>query len=89
MRRRGQGHSPTLRVDREHDHSTRPRHVEALHLEVFPHNEAAIALYERSGFLRTAYRTRAYPRRSGDCWDAIAMELRLAAAAPGLVKYQR
>lgn len=52
--------------------------VRVLRLEVFPHNTAALALYERSGFVRTAYREAAYPRRSGERWDAIEMELRIA-----------
>ncbi|GAC1402739.1 MAG: hypothetical protein NVSMB64_03060 [Candidatus Velthaea sp.] len=54
----------------------RETRIAALRLEVFPHNHAAIALYESCGFTRTGYRERAYARRSGERWDAIEMELR-------------
>ncbi|GAC1543493.1 MAG: GNAT family N-acetyltransferase [Candidatus Velthaea sp.] len=54
----------------------RATRIAALRLEVFPHNHAAIALYESCGFTRTGYRERAYLRRSGERWDAIDMELR-------------
>ena len=46
-------------------------------LQVWPHNSAAIALYERFGFQREGYLTRHYRRRSGELWDAIIMGLRL------------
>ena len=46
-------------------------------LQVWPHNRAAIALYERYGFQREGYLTRHYRRRSGELWDAIVMGLRL------------
>jgi ribosomal protein S18 acetylase RimI-like enzyme len=46
-------------------------------LQVWPHNRAAIALYERHGFQREGYLTRHYRRRSGELWDAIIMGLRL------------
>jgi RimJ/RimL family protein N-acetyltransferase len=48
-------------------------------LQVWPHNTAAIALYERFGFEREGYLRRHYRRRSGELWDAIAMGLRLDA----------
>jgi RimJ/RimL family protein N-acetyltransferase len=48
-----------------------------LALQVWPHNAAAIALYERFGFQREGYLTRHYRRRSGELWDAIIMGLRL------------
>ena len=48
-----------------------------LALQVWPHNAAAIALYERFGFQREGYLTRHYRRRSGELWDAIVMGLRL------------
>jgi RimJ/RimL family protein N-acetyltransferase len=48
-----------------------------LSLQVWPHNAAAIALYERFGFQREGYLTRHYRRRSGELWDAIIMGLRL------------
>src|SRR5918999_539170 len=46
-------------------------------LQVWPHNRAAIALYERHGFQREGYLTRHYRRRSGELWDAVVMGLRL------------
>jgi ribosomal protein S18 acetylase RimI-like enzyme len=46
-------------------------------LQVWPHNRAAIALYERFGFQREGYLTRHYRRRSGELWDAVIMSLRL------------
>jgi RimJ/RimL family protein N-acetyltransferase len=46
--------------------------VAKLELHVFPHNEPAIALYERFGFVREGYRRRHY-RRGGEYVDAILM----------------
>jgi RimJ/RimL family protein N-acetyltransferase len=46
-------------------------------LQVWPHNQAAIALYERFGFQREGYLRRHYRRRSGELWDAVVMGLRL------------
>ena len=46
-------------------------------LQVWPHNAAAVALYERFGFQREGYLTRHYRRRSGELWDAVVMGLRL------------
>jgi RimJ/RimL family protein N-acetyltransferase len=46
-------------------------------LQVWPHNTAAIALYERFGFEREGYLRRHYRRRSGELWDAVVMGLRL------------
>jgi RimJ/RimL family protein N-acetyltransferase len=43
-----------------------------LELHVFPHNEAAIALYDRFGFVREGYRSRHY-RRGGEYVDAVLM----------------
>jgi RimJ/RimL family protein N-acetyltransferase len=43
-----------------------------LELHVFPHNEAAIALYERFGFRREGYR-RSHYRRGPEYLDAILM----------------
>jgi RimJ/RimL family protein N-acetyltransferase len=42
-------------------------------LHVFPHNPAAIALYRKHGFEERGVLRRAYPRRSGERWDAIRM----------------
>lgn len=46
--------------------------VAKLELHVFPHNEAALALYEQFGFEREGYRKRHYRRRDGYV-DAILM----------------
>jgi RimJ/RimL family protein N-acetyltransferase len=48
--------------------------VAKLELHVFPHNEAAIALYERFGFVREGFRHSHY-RRGGEYVDAILMAL--------------
>jgi ribosomal-protein-alanine N-acetyltransferase len=42
-------------------------------LHVFPHNEAAIGLYHKHGFAVRGTVRKAYPRRSGESWDAIRM----------------
>ncbi len=48
------------------------RGIRKLELHVFPHNEAAIALYERAGYEREGYRHEHY-RRGGRYYDAILM----------------
>lgn len=53
-----------------------------LHLDVFPHNDRAIALYRKFGFVETERRPRAWPRRSGDVWDLVAMEREVSTATP-------
>ena len=50
----------------------RSRGVTKLELHVFPHNEGAIALYDRFGFEREGYRRRHYRRPDGYV-DAILM----------------
>ena len=50
--------------------------VTKLELHVFPHNEAALALYERLGYRRVG-RRRAHFRRSDGLVDAILMEKEL------------
>jgi ribosomal-protein-alanine N-acetyltransferase len=49
-------------------------------LHVFPHNTAAIALYRKHGFEERGLLRGAYPRRSGERWDAIRMTLALPRA---------
>ncbi len=44
-------------------------------LHVFPWNEAALQLYRGRGFVERERLLRAYPRRSGERWDAIRMTL--------------
>ena len=46
-------------------------------LRVWPHNHAAIALYERFGFEQEGYLKRHYRRRNGEIWDCIIMGLQL------------
>lgn len=46
-------------------------------LQVWPHNRAAIALYERFGFQHEGRLRCHYRRRSGELWDAIVMGLPL------------
>jgi len=48
-----------------------------LSLEVFAHNEAAIALYRKSGFAEEGRLTKQYRRASGELWDAMVMGLLL------------
>jgi putative acetyltransferase len=52
-------------------------------LEVWPHNVAAIALYEKFGFVREGYLRRQYRRRDGSLWDAVTMGLVLDEEAAG------
>ena len=52
----------------------RTRGVRKLELHVFPHNEPALALYERFGFVREGYRSAHY-RRGDEYLDAILMAL--------------
>jgi GNAT superfamily N-acetyltransferase len=47
-------------------------------LHVFPHNGAAIGLYRKHGFEDRGVLKAAYPRRSGERWDALKMSLPLA-----------
>jgi RimJ/RimL family protein N-acetyltransferase len=42
-------------------------------LEVWPHNEAALALYRRAGFVEEGRRRRHYRRANGELWDAVLM----------------
>jgi [ribosomal protein S18]-alanine N-acetyltransferase len=51
-------------------------------LHVFPHNLAARALYRKHGFGETGVAAGAFPRASGETWDAIRMERPLQAAEP-------
>jgi RimJ/RimL family protein N-acetyltransferase len=48
-----------------------------LSLGVFAHNEAAIALYRKFGFVEEGRRVKQYRRASGELWDAIDMGLLL------------
>jgi RimJ/RimL family protein N-acetyltransferase len=57
--------------------------VHKVELEVWPHNMAARALYERAGFATEGRRRRQYRRRSGELWDSIVMGLVLDGTSPG------
>jgi RimJ/RimL family protein N-acetyltransferase len=55
----------------------RERGLHKLSLSVFAHNEAAIALYRKFGFVEEGRRVKHYRRASGELWDAIEMGLLL------------
>jgi len=55
----------------------RGRGLHKLALGVFPHNEAAIALYRKFGFVEEGRRVRHMRRASGELWDLIDMGLLL------------
>lgn len=46
-------------------------------LQVWPHNEAAIALYEKFGFEHEGLLRKHYRRKNGELWDALVMGLPL------------
>lgn len=55
----------------------RERSLHKLTLSVFPHNAAAIALYEKFGFVVEGRRVKQMRRQSGELWDLIDMGLLL------------
>ena len=55
----------------------RTRGFHKLSLSVFPHNAAAIGLYEKFGFVEEGRRPRHIRRASGELWDVIEMGLLL------------
>lgn len=56
----------------------RERGLRALHLLVFPHNEAALALYRAVGFVEIERFKRDVPRDDGAHWDSILMRATLS-----------
>jgi RimJ/RimL family protein N-acetyltransferase len=68
-RRRGIGRALLLAAEEW----ARTAGVAKLELHVFPHNVAAIALYEGSGYEREGYRRRHYRRPDGAYVDAVLM----------------
>jgi ribosomal protein S18 acetylase RimI-like enzyme len=48
-----------------------------LSLEVFPHNEAGVALYRKFGFVEEGRKVKQYRRSSGELWDSAVMGLLL------------
>jgi RimJ/RimL family protein N-acetyltransferase len=55
----------------------RERGLHKLSLSVFAHNDAAIALYRKFGFVEEGRRTKQFRRGSGELWDSIEMGLLL------------
>jgi RimJ/RimL family protein N-acetyltransferase len=55
----------------------REQGLHKLSLDVFPHNEAAIALYRKLGFVEEGRRAKHYRRASGELWDVVEMGLLL------------
>ncbi len=71
--RRGEGIGTTL-VEAALDYA-REHGAYKVSLEVWPHNSAAIALYERFGFEREGYLRKHWRRRNGELWDSVVMGL--------------
>ena len=61
----------------------RERDLHKVHLEVWPHNAAAIALYRSHGFTVEGRLRRHYRRANGQLWDAVPMGLVLDTQSPG------
>lgn len=55
----------------------RARGLHKLTLSVFPHNDAAIGLYRKFGFVEEGRRIRHMRRANGELWDLIEMGLPL------------
>ncbi len=55
----------------------RAQGLHKLALSVFPHNDAAVALYRKFGFVEEGRRVRHMRRASGELWDLIDMGLLL------------
>jgi RimJ/RimL family protein N-acetyltransferase len=55
----------------------REQGLHKLTLSVFPHNEAAIGLYRKFGFVEEGRRKKQMRRASGELWDLIEMGLLL------------
>ena len=60
-----------------HETAAHAAELHKLFLEVFAHNETAVALYRKSGFAEEGRRPRQYRRASGELWDSIVMGLPL------------
>jgi RimJ/RimL family protein N-acetyltransferase len=56
---------------------SRERGLHKVSLGVFPHNEAAIALYRKFGFVEEGRLVKHVRRKSGELWDLIEMGLLL------------
>jgi RimJ/RimL family protein N-acetyltransferase len=55
----------------------RARGLHKLTLSVFPHNEAAVALYRKFGFVEEGRLIKHLRRDSGELWDVVEMGLLL------------
>jgi RimJ/RimL family protein N-acetyltransferase len=55
----------------------RTQGLHKLTLSVFPHNDAAVALYRKFGFVEEGRRVKQMRRASGELWDLIDMGLLL------------
>jgi putative acetyltransferase len=55
----------------------REQGLHKLALDVFAHNEPAIALYRKLGFVEEGRHVKHYRRSNGELWDAIPMGLLL------------
>ncbi len=55
----------------------RANDVHKIELRVWPHNVAAIGLYEKFGFEREGHLKRHYRRRNGELWDCLIYGLQL------------
>jgi RimJ/RimL family protein N-acetyltransferase len=55
----------------------RERDLHKLSLSVFAHNEAAIALYRKFGFVEEGRRVKHFRRANGELWDSFEMGLLL------------
>ena len=76
--RRGQGVGTALM--RKALHWAQQNKVPALGLGVFTHNEAAIRLYEKMGFVHVGRREQPMTRQTGEMWDVILMRKQLSSA---------
>lgn len=70
-------HSIAAAISAEPTPRARTRRLQKLKLDVFPHNEAAIALYRKFGFAEEGRREKHYRRANGELWDALVMGLPL------------
>jgi RimJ/RimL family protein N-acetyltransferase len=63
--------------------SARDMGAHKLELQAWPHNDAAIRLYLRHGFVHEGLLRRQYRRHNGELWDAVIMGLVLDETSPG------
>jgi RimJ/RimL family protein N-acetyltransferase len=56
---------------------SRERGLHKVVLDVFPHNEPALALYRKCGFVEEGRRAKHIRRASGELWDIVEMGLLL------------